>query len=98
MDEIAATAYGDFDLVYVDPDAKSVVGRVEWGKSGNPRSLSVKENAATAEHRKFRKVYPWGTYRSMRNVYQLEGKVKRTDPERTLDDILPKALETAFWD
>ena len=27
----------DMDLVYVDPETKAVVGRVEWSRSGNPR-------------------------------------------------------------
>jgi hypothetical protein len=94
--------YKDDDLVYVDPDAKIVVGRVEWNRNGNPKSLPWKEEKPVEgkEERKksFRKQYPWGTYRSMKGVYKLEGKQKRTDPHKTLDDIMEKALKEAFWD
>jgi len=119
---ITAT-YKDDDLVYVDPDTKTVIGLVEWTKAGNPKSKQASEDVlekmeTTAEpkppvkpgapvatgkerpkKRSFgRKIYPWGTYRSMKKVYQLEGKVRKTESNRTLDEILPKALETAFWE
>jgi hypothetical protein len=44
-----------------------------------------------------RETYPWGTYRSMKRIYRLEGKVKDADVDATLDDVLPKALNQAFW-
>lgn len=46
-----------------------------------------------------RRHYPWGTYRSMKRIYRLEGKVKdNVETNATLETILPKALEQAFWD
>ena len=98
--------YTSEDLVYVDPDARLVMGLVEWSKAGNPKSMAVppaplkEEKDAKGERRRFsgRKYYPWGTYRSMRNIYRLEGKVKKEQPDRTLDQVMDKALKEAFWD
>lgn len=97
--------YKDDDLVYVDPDTKTVVGLVEWSKTGVPLSKPyVSTVSATAkkgkeEKRSFwRKFYPWGTYRSMRRIYKIEGKIKDPEPNKTLEEILPMALNQAFWD
>lgn len=93
--------YKDDDLVYVDPEIRSVVGIVEWGKNGRPLSKLIPPAPASVEvkgKRSFhRKYYPWGTYRSMRKIYKLEGKMKEAEPNRTLEEILPKALKDAFW-
>lgn len=99
--------YGDDDLVYVDPDAKAVVGRIEWNRNGIPKSLPVPETERSGTEEKGkgrrrgsgRKHYPWGTYRSMKRAFQLEGKQgKRTDPGKTLDEVIGRALQEAFWD
>jgi hypothetical protein len=106
------SAYKDDDLVYVDPDTRTVVGMVEWNKNGNPKSMPVKEEAAAPEgtpatdkkgdkkerRRSGRKYYPWGTYKSMKNIYRLEGKQKKTEPNKTLDQVIDIALEQPFWD
>jgi hypothetical protein len=42
--------------------------------------------------------YPWGTYRSMKRVYKLEGKMPREESPYTLDDVIEKALSQPFWD
>lgn len=42
--------------------------------------------------------YPWGTYRSMKRIYKLEGKVPREENNKTLDDVMAKALVEPFWD
>ncbi len=114
-DEVAVAApYKDDELVYVDPDARTVVGRVEWHKNGNPKSMPVKEDIAPAapvaasatdkkpkkeeRRRSNRKFYPWGTYKSMKNIYRLEGKQKKTEPNKTLDQVIDIALEQPFWD
>jgi len=98
---IVKETYDDNDLVYVDPDARIVLGLVEWSRNGNPKALPVQAAPAADKEkgrRSFgRKHYPWGTYRSMKNVYRLEGK-KRHDGEKSLDEVLPKALEMPFWD
>ncbi len=109
-DEVVQTAsvtFGDHDLVYVDPESRSVVGRVEWTKTEKPKSRPyvVSETLQPSKEGKpgkktghFRKHYPWGTYKSMRRVYRIDGKMKDAEPNRTLDEVLPKALESAFWD
>lgn len=42
--------------------------------------------------------YPWGTYRSMKRIYKLEGKIAREENQKTLDDVMEKALKEPFWD
>ncbi len=119
---LPASGYRDDELVYVDPDERTVVGRVEWSRAGNPKSMAVvhkdrpadapvaeKKDAKPAvkggkpekpERRRGsgRKNYPWGTYKSMKSAFRLEGKQKKMDPNKTLDDVLQKALEQPFWD
>ncbi len=107
---IAGTPYKDDDLVYVDPDTKAVIGPVEWSKNGNPKSKSFAHADAGADkekkgkkdreerRRSGRKHYPWGTYRSMKRAFKLEGKQKKSDPNATLDDVMVKALDQPFWD
>ena len=42
--------------------------------------------------------YPWGTYRSMKKIYKLEGKPKAVENLKTLDEVLERALREPFWD
>jgi hypothetical protein len=100
--------YNDNDLVYVDPETRTVVGLVEWAKDEKPKSKNYvmpppepvdpknpgKKPRGGGWHRKH---YPWGTYRSMKRIYKLEGKMKDAEPNRTLEEVLPKALTQAFW-
>ncbi len=100
-----APSYKDDDLVYVDPETRTVVGHVEWNKSGEkPLSkLYVAPKATDAKGKEpskrsfWRKVYPWGTYRSMKRIFKVEGKIKDAEPNKTLEEVLPKALSEAFW-
>lgn len=78
-----------------------------------PRLMPVQEQEDDAEEKKGEKAekgkdvkrrrgptkryYPWGTYKSVRRAY-LEKKQKNVDVNKTLEEILPKALEQAFWD
>lgn len=95
--------YSDDDLVYVDPETKTVVGKVEFGKNDNPKSKpyvapAAPKDAKPGERRSFwRKMYPFGTYRSMKRIYKVEGKIKDPEPNKTLEEVLPKALKEAFW-
>lgn len=100
--------YKDDDLVYVDPETRTVVGLVEFSKNDNPKSKAyvmpppepVDPKATGKKARTggwHRKHYPWGTYRSMKRIYKLEGKMKDAEPNRTLEEVLPKALTQAFW-
>ncbi len=107
--DLPKETYKDEDLVYVDPDTRTVVGRVQFNKSDNPISkvfVPAAPKAATApkgkdskeEKRSFwRKVYPFGTYRSMKRIFKVEGKIKDPEPNKTLEEVLPKALNEAFW-
>ncbi len=128
--------YGDDDLVYVDPDARTVVGRVTFDEKGNAKKLerpsmfaepdddepdlapsadsanaSVKPSPAApakpgpkgkADRRPPRKprkrYYPWGTYRTMKKIYKIEGKVFEAERTLTLDDVMEKALQEPYWD
>jgi hypothetical protein len=144
MTDATTPEYQDDDLVYVDPDARSVVGRVEFDDKGMPKKLArpprefpaapgaVAAPAAPAadagdddddepaaapapapaakggrgrgrdRERRPRKpkvrYYPWGTYRSMKKIFKVAGKVPETRGQSTLDEVLPKALNEAFWD
>lgn len=42
--------------------------------------------------------FPWGTYRAMKRIYKLEGKQPRVEANRTLDEVIEKALSEPFWD
>ncbi len=98
-------SYKDDDLVYVDPETRSVIGFVEWDKTGEkPLSKAYVASAAPLTKGKeeskrsfWRKVYPFGTYRSMKRIYKVEGKIKDPEPNKTLEEVLPKALGSAFW-
>ncbi len=110
-----APLYKEDDLVYVDPDAKTVVGLVEWNTAGRPKALAMKsavveiddEPAAEPGAKPKGRVpmrprriryYPWGTYRSMKRVYKLEGKPVRVEQTNTLEEVIEKALKEPFWD
>jgi hypothetical protein len=105
-DSLPAT-YKDDDLVYVDPETKTVVGKVEFGTNDQPKSLLYQRIATpTVDAKKpgekpksfWRKVYPWGTYRSMKRIFKVEGKIKDPEPNKTLEEVLPRALSEAFWE
>lgn len=99
--------YADDDLVYVDPDTRTVVKKVEWTQGGKAVKLErkAKEQATdTAKPgrppRKFIQrtlYYPWGTYRTMKKIYKIEGKVQEIRGNVSLDEVLPKALKEPFW-
>jgi hypothetical protein len=117
--------YGDDDLVYVDPDARTVVGRVTFDEKGNAKKLERPSMFAEPDDdepeakpapaapakpgpkgkvdrrppRKPRKrYYPWGTYRTMKKIYKIEGKVFEAERTLTLDDVMEKALQEPYWD
>lgn len=111
---VTAPVYKDDDLVYVDPDTRTVVGLVEWSNAGKPKALAVKTQAVEepteesdekkpAAKGRVRKpqrqrYYPWGTYRSMKRVYKIEGKQHKVESNKTLDEVIEKALQEPFWD
>lgn len=98
--------YENDDLVYVDPDTRKVVGRVEFDKNDNPKQLEkkfeprpVKPGEKPERKRPTRKrYYPWGTYRTMKKIYRIEGKEKESEDYKTLDQAISLAVEQPFWD
>lgn len=89
--------YSDDDLVYVDPDTREVVKKVEWDAKDNPQSLAYKKEAKEGERvRRRRNFFPWGTYRSMKHIYRLEGKKEEESPKKTLKEVFEKPLEETF--
>ena len=102
--EIIISEYKDEDLVYVDPEARAVVARVEFDNNGIPKPLAMQNQVAEKPEKGERKrkiserFYPWGTYKSMKRIYRLEGKVKKTVPTATLDEVIGKAMTEPFWD
>jgi hypothetical protein len=83
--------YNDDDVVYVDPDTKTVIGKVEYDNDGKPKSLKYdKKGEGTQAWRKF---YPFGTYKSMKRTFRLEGKrSSEEDEESSFDTALSKLL------
>lgn len=107
--ETPAGIYKDDDLVYVDPEKRVVVSRVEFHQNGKPKALPMKteevEDDATDEkpvkgrkRPRRQRYYPWGTYRSMKRIYKLEGKIPKEESQKTLDEVIEKALKEPFWD
>src|SRR3989338_2788211 len=107
-----AIQYKDDDLVYVDPHLKIVVGLVEFTETGKSKPLAMKTEEPvelgtdddTKKDPKGRRpvrrqrYYPWGTYRSMKRIYKLEGKITKQESPYTLDQVMEKALKEPFWD
>ncbi len=125
-----SATYNDEDLVYVDPDAKAVVGRVEFNDKGLAKPLAMPPKFAEPEdpvvaagaaepeakpdaaakpalkgkidRRPARKprtrYYPWGTYRTMKKIYKIEGKIPEPERTLTLNDVMEKALQEPYWD
>lgn len=110
--------YKDDDLVYVDPEARAVVGLVQFLPNGNSKPLAMQKPTEEVDDdepkvvekptkgkpggRPVRKprvrYYPWGTYRSMKKIYKIEGKIHNEPPTATLDEIMEKALKEPYWD
>jgi|SRR3989338_4921116 len=99
---MADNSYKDGDLVYVDPEKKAVIKPVEWGVDGTPKKLevpSVDEAApGNIRRKKTKRFYPWGTYKTMKKVYGLEGKEKETVKNSDFDTAIQKAASEAYWD
>lgn len=83
--------FQDDDLVYVDPAAKAVLGKVEFDANGNPKTHPYPKGDAGGKH-SWRMLCPWGRYSSMKRAFRLEGRVREEKAQATLDDVLPKLL------
>lgn len=109
--EAPQTTYKDDDLVYVDPNLRTVVGRVEFLPNGKSKPLAMKtpmvddtdddaDPKVKGRGRRPQRVryYPWGTYRSMKRIYKIEGKQAKEESRYTLDQVIEKALKEPFWE
>lgn len=97
----AIVTYKDDDLVYVDPENKTVVGFLQWSNNGRPKPLAVPDapipEGKEARRPRRQRFYPWGTYRSMKKVFKIEGKIRAEPPTLTLDEAIEKALKEPYW-
>jgi hypothetical protein len=94
--------YADTDFVYFDSEARTVIGPVQWSKAGNVKPLlkPTREDEGERGWRKSRRkeYYPWGSYRSLKHLYHLEGKERDAERTQTLDEALQRSLHEAYWD
>lgn len=99
---IVVAPWQPYDLVYVDPDTNTVVSKVELNKNGDIKPLPFvakpPEPGKEERRRSWRKFYPWGTYRSMKNVFKVDGKPRKKEPTKTLDEVIEVALREPYWD
>lgn len=85
--------FTDDDLVYVDPETRTVIGCVEWDANGQPKSLPYKSALGKEP---WRTHYPWGTYRSMKNAFRIDGKRMEEESELAFDEAIPKLMQDAL--
>lgn len=85
------SAFQDDDLVYVNPEDRTVVEPVKFDADGNPLSLPWQQKPGGKPS--WRKFFPWGTYRSMRNTFRLEGKRAQEESSLTMDEAIPKFMD-----
>lgn len=96
-------SWNDQDFVYFDPETKTVIKQVEWSNAGNIKPLQKPERpVAPGEqerrwHRK-KEYYIWGSYGSLKRIYNLEGKQKNEEKTQTLDQAIERAMQEAYWD
>jgi len=96
-------SYSDSDFLYFDTEKRAVIGPVEWTKTGNVKPLEKPSAFAEAGERTFRRkprkeYYIWGTYRSLKRLYNLEGKAKREESTQTLDEAMARSMQEPYWD
>ncbi len=96
--------YEDNDFVYVDPKNRKVLGVLKWTKSGEPVSLKMEDEKESDEksedkrkkRRQKKKCYPWGTYRTMKKIYRLEGREKIAEEHKPFEEALSKSLKEPY--
>ncbi len=105
----APALYKDDDLVYVDPQLRIVVARVEFLPNGKSKMLPMQDKTVEVDveedpkakgkgRPRRQRYYPWGTYRSMKRIYKIEGKIPKQESDKTLDEVIEKAIKEPFWD
>tara|TARA_B100000315_G_C14391366_1_gene502117 strand:- start:288 stop:599 length:312 start_codon:yes stop_codon:yes gene_type:complete len=99
------TQYSDDDFVYIDPAKRAVMGKVEWSDNGIPAKMEKKEKEEDddkepkkGKRRKMKKrYYPWGTYRTMKKLFRIEGKEKEVENYKPLDEAMALAEKETYW-
>ena len=93
--------YSKDDFVYVDPDTRTAIRKVQWDKHGSaiPMEWPRPEKDGAKRYTK-KRYYPWGTYATMCKLYKLKGKVKDKDAEGyiTIEDAINKLQSEPYWD
>lgn len=95
--------HADGDFFYFDPEKKAIIGPVEWTKNGNVKPLlkPARPEEGGGERRRYGKprkeYYIWGTYRSLKRLYNLEGKSREGESTQTLDEAMGRALREPYW-
>lgn len=76
-----------------EPEAKAAEGAVKPAAAGK-----VKAGDGRPARKPRKRFYPWGTYKTMKKIYKIEGKVPEAERTLTLDDVMAKALQEPYWD
>ena len=96
------TQFSDTDFLYIDPEKRTVVGPVQWSRVGSAKPLLKPEEPQAEDSRRRwsrrKEYYPWGSYRSLKRLYHLEGKEKEEERTQTLDQALERSLKEAYWE
>ena len=99
---MADDSYHDDDFVYVDPDKKVVVSKVEWDANGKPipKERVIEEKGDTKGRKRKKRYYPWGSYKTLCKLYSLKGKVKEKETESSipLPAAIDRLMEEPYWD
>ncbi|MFH1444190.1 MAG: hypothetical protein ABIG34_02260 [Candidatus Peregrinibacteria bacterium] len=94
----------DNDFLYFDSETRAVIGPVQWSKLGNvkplekPAAAPEEGNDRRRRGRRRKEYYLWGSYRSLKHLYNLEGKRVREEHTQTLDEVMARALHEPYWD
>lgn len=86
--------YTEDDFVYVDPESRSIVGKVEWTMDGAPKSYARKRTEG-GDSKRGEELLPWGTLRSMRHAF-LERKQDSDEKRKPLEEVFSGPLDEAL--
>jgi len=96
------------DFIYVDPESRTVVGPVQWTQEGVPVSqkrqipedrVPVQTPDRKERRRPRERNYPWGTLKSMHNIFKLKDLSREKETERyiPLDEAITKLMVDPYW-
>ncbi|OIO52979.1 hypothetical protein AUJ46_06155 [Candidatus Peregrinibacteria bacterium CG1_02_54_53] len=95
--------FADSDFLYFDPETRAVIGPVQWTTTGNVQPLEKPTSPDEGNDRRRRgkrrkECYLWGSYRSLKHLYNLEGKRTREEQTQSLDEVMTRAMREPYWD